>query len=122
MKQATTCGTALIVIDVQNDLVDRAGKALHEGFADVVAQRGIIPKIRRVLDAVRATGVPAVFIRVGFRADYGDAISQSARLARLKQKHALITGTWGLAARPRTTMRPSRAGRPVRRALLLFPQ
>jgi nicotinamidase-related amidase len=96
MKEASTSRTALIVIDVQNDLVDPAGKALHDGFAEVVAQRAIIPKIRTVLDAVRAKQVPAVFIRVGFRADYGDAISQSARLARLKKRKALIIGTWGL--------------------------
>jgi nicotinamidase-related amidase len=96
MNEATTAGTALIVIDVQNDLVDPAGKALHAGFADVVAQRGIIAKIRAVLDAMRAEKLPVVFIRVGFRADYADAISQSARLARLKKKNALIIGTWGL--------------------------
>lgn len=96
MQQKSTSHTALIVIDVQNDLVDPAGKALHDGFAEVVAKRGILPRIRTVLDAVRAKHVPAVFIRVGFRADYGDAISQSARLTRLKQKKALIIGTWGL--------------------------
>jgi biuret amidohydrolase len=96
MNEATTSRTALIVIDVQNDLVDLAGKALHDGFAEVVTQRGIIPKIRNVLDAVRARHVLVVFIRVGFRADYGDAISQSARLARLKQRNALIIGTSGL--------------------------
>ena len=96
MKDATRSRTALIVIDVQNDLVDPAGKALHEGFAQVVAQRGIIQNIRAALDAVRAKREPVVFIRVGFRADYGDAISQSARLVRLKSKKALIIGTWGM--------------------------
>jgi biuret amidohydrolase len=96
MNEAKKSRTALIIIDVQNDLVDPAGKALHEGFADVVRERGIIPKIRKVLDAVRAKQVPVVFIRVGFRADYADAISPSARLARIKKRNALVIGTWGL--------------------------
>jgi nicotinamidase-related amidase len=96
MQKATALSTALIIIDVQNDLVDPAGKALHTGFADVVAQRNLLTNIRSVLDAMRAKQQPVVFIRVGFRADYADAISQSARLARLKKKNALIIGTWGL--------------------------
>ena len=96
MKNVKMSRVALIVIDVQNDLVDPSGKALHDGFAEVVAQRGIIQNIRTVLDAVRAKHEPVVFIRVGFRSDYGDAISQTARLVRLKSKKALISGTWGL--------------------------
>ena len=96
MNKLAMSRTALIVIDVQNDLVDVGGKALHDGFAEVVAQRNMIENIRTVLDAVRAKHEPVVFIRVGFRADYGDAISQSARLVRLKSKKALVIGTWGL--------------------------
>ena len=87
---------ALIVIDVQNDLVDPAGKIGCEGMGEVVKQRGLYGKIRHVQDAVRARGHHVVFINVGFRADYADAISQSARLARLKKKQALVIGTWGL--------------------------
>ena len=39
MKEATTSRTALIVIDVQNGLVDPAGKALHDGFARLARRR-----------------------------------------------------------------------------------
>ncbi len=88
--------TALLVIDVQNDLVDPRGKIGSEGMSDVVRERNLLANIRRVQDAMRAHGHPVVFINVGFRADYADAISQSARLARLKKKNALVIGTWGL--------------------------
>src|SRR5688572_2259741 len=87
---------AMLVIDVQNDLVDAKGKIGSEGMAEVVTQRNLLPNIRRVQDAVRARGHAVVFVNVGFRADYADAISQSARLARLKKKQALVIGTWGL--------------------------
>ena len=88
--------TALLVIDVQNDLVDPKGKIGSEGMCEVVKARNLLANIRRVQDAMRAHGNPVVFINVGFRADYADAISQSARLARLKKKTALVIGTWGL--------------------------
>ena len=88
--------TALLVLDVQNELVDPKGKIGAEGFAKVVEARELLPKIRRVQDALRARNDPVVFVRVGFRSDYADAISRSARLARLKKLNALHIGTWGL--------------------------
>lgn len=88
--------TALLVLDVQNELVDPQGKVGSEGFAKVVESRGLLSKIRRVQDAMRAKGHPVVFVRVGFRSDYADAISRSARLARLKKMNALHIGSWGL--------------------------
>lgn len=87
--------TALLVLDMQNDLAHPDGKIGAHGIAKVVEERGLAQKIRRVQDAMRAKGWPVVFVRVGFRADYGDALSQSARLARLKASGACITGTWG---------------------------
>jgi nicotinamidase-related amidase len=88
--------TALLVLDVQNELVDPKGKIGSEGFSGIVQERRLLPKIRRVQDAMRAKDQPVVFIRVGFRADYADAISQSARLARIRRLQALVIGTWGL--------------------------
>lgn len=88
--------TALLVLDVQNELVDPKGKIGSEGFSKVVEARGLLGRIRSVQDAMRAHGQPVVFVRVGFRADYADAISRSARLVRLKKMQALVIGTWGL--------------------------
>ena len=88
--------TALLVLDVQNELVDPKGKVGSEGFSKVVEQRGLLAKIRRVQDAMRAKDQPVVFVRVGFRSDYADAISRSPRLARLKKMNALHIGSWGL--------------------------
>lgn len=86
--------TALLVLDVQNELVDPQGKVGKEGFARVVEARGLIRKIRAVLDAMRSRGLPVAFVNVGFREDYADAISRSARLERLKNMKAIVAGTW----------------------------
>ncbi len=88
--------TALLVLDMQNELIDPRGKVGAEGFAKVVEQRRLVEKTRAVLDVMRAKGLPVAFVRVGFRADYADAISQSARLERLKKMKAIVIGTWGL--------------------------
>jgi len=81
---------------MQNELIDTKGKVGAEGFARVVQERKLVEKTREVLDAVRAKDLLVVFVRVGFRADYADAISQSARLKRLKKMNAIVIGTWGL--------------------------
>ncbi len=86
--------TALLVLDVQNELVDPKGKVGHEGFWRVVEERRLLPKIRAVLDAMRSRRMPVAFVNVGFRADYADAISRSARLDRLKRMNAIVAGTW----------------------------
>ena len=88
--------TALLVLDVQNELVDPAGKVGSMGFAKVVEQRGLLAKTAAVIAAMRAKQQPVAFVNVGFRADYGDAISRSARLAHLKEKQAIVIGSWGL--------------------------
>lgn len=88
--------TALLVLDMQNELIDPKGKVGSEGFAKVVEERQLIAKARQVLDAARDKGVLVAYVRVGFRADYADAISQSARLKRLRKMNAIVIGTWGL--------------------------
>jgi len=87
--------TALLVLDMQNELVDAKGKVGSNGFAKVVDERNLIEKIRSVLDEMRKRQLPVVFVRVGFRADYLDALSQSSRLDHLKKAHALVLGTFG---------------------------
>ncbi len=87
--------TAFLVLDMQNDIAHPKGKIGAHGIAKIVEERGLVQSIRRVQDAMRAKGLPVVFVRVGFRDDYRDALSQSARLAKLKQSKACILGTWG---------------------------
>lgn len=86
---------ALLVLDVQNELVDPQGKVGSQGFSKIVGQRQLLPKIAKLLAAFRARGLPAAFVNVGYRADYADAISRSARLKHLMDMNAIVLGTWG---------------------------
>lgn len=44
--------TALLVLDMQNELIGPAGKVGSEEFARVVEARGLIGKTQRLLDAI----------------------------------------------------------------------
>lgn len=87
--------TALLVLDVQNEFVDSKGKVGSTGFAKVIEQRQIIPKIAKVQAVFRAKALPVAFVNVAYRADYADAISRSARLKHLMDMNAIVNGTWG---------------------------
>lgn len=87
--------TAFLVLDMQNDIAHPNGKIGAHGIARIVEERGLVQNIRRVQDTMRGKGLPVVFVRVGFRQDYRDALSQSGRLAKLKQAKACVLGTWG---------------------------
>ena len=85
---------ALLILDVQNEFVDPKGKVGSAGFAKIVEQRQIIPKIAQAQAAFRAKSLPVAFVNVGYRADYADTISRSARLKHLMDMNAIVLGTW----------------------------
>jgi len=87
--------TAILLLDLQNEMVDPKGKIGAGGLAKVVEDRRVIDNVRSVLDAARARGLPIVFVRLGFRADYADALSVAPRVEKLKANGAAVLGTWG---------------------------
>jgi nicotinamidase-related amidase len=91
----TTSQTALLLLDLQNEMVDPNGKIGAGGLAKVVAERGVLDKAAKALAAARNAGVPVVFVRLGFRPDYSDALSVAPRVEKLKANKAAMLGTWG---------------------------
>ena len=75
--------TALLLLDLQNEMVDPAGKIGAGGLAKVVAERGVLQNAANALAAARGAGMPVAFVRLGFRPDYADALSVASRIARL---------------------------------------
>jgi biuret amidohydrolase len=87
--------TALLILDMQNELIDPAGKVGSKGFHKVATEKRLVPKIAEVEAAMRAKGAPIIFVRVGFETDYLDSISRQSRLAHLKESGAMIIGDFG---------------------------
>ena len=54
--------TAVVVVDMQNDLVSPEGLAGRRG-GNVSAQRAILPTLQRLLDAARGAGARVVYIQ-----------------------------------------------------------
>lgn len=87
--------TALLLLDLQNEMVDPNGKIGSGGLAKVVAERNVIENATRALQAARSAGMAVGHVRLGFRDDYEDALSVAPRIGRLKEHRAAIVGTWG---------------------------
>ena len=87
--------TALLLLDLQNEMVDPKGYFGAMGLAKAVADGDVLGNTRKVLDAARKAGVAVVFVRLGFRADYADSLSVAPRVAKFKAAKAVILGNWG---------------------------
>src|ERR1700709_1831495 len=87
--------TALIILDMQNELIDPNGKVGSKGFSKVVTERKLVEKLASAAKEMRARKQPVVFVRVGFEPGYIDALSRSARADHLKEVNALVIGEFG---------------------------
>lgn len=86
---------ALLVLDLQNEMVSPEGKVGGGGLAAVVQERGVLANAAKAIAHCRSKGIPVVFVRVGYRADYKDVLSVAPRLEKLKSHNACVAGTWG---------------------------
>ena len=91
MSQQKT-DTALLLLDLQNEMVDPKGFFGAMGMAKAVAEGNVIANARKALDAARKAGIAVVFVRLGFRADYSDGLSVAPRVAKFKAAKAVILG------------------------------
>jgi biuret amidohydrolase len=87
--------SALLLLDLQNEMLDPKGKVGAHGLARIVADRGVLENARRCLDAARAADMAVVHVRLGFRPDYADCLSVAARIDGLKNNRAAIVGEFG---------------------------
>lgn len=87
--------SALLLLDLQNEMVHPNGKIGGGGLAKIAEERGVVDKAAKALEAARAKRLKVAHIRLGFRADYADALSVAPRIAKLKESGAAILGTWG---------------------------
>jgi ureidoacrylate peracid hydrolase len=63
---------AVVVVDMQNDFASPGGMFDRAGI-DVTGIQAIVPTIQAVLAAARESGLPVVYLKMGFRPDLADA-------------------------------------------------
>jgi biuret amidohydrolase len=79
-QMATASRSALVIIDMQRDFLDPAGYIGTSGV-DVGVLRAVIPQVRRLLLAARATGITVIHTREGHRPDLSDLTDVKRRRA-----------------------------------------
>ena len=92
--------SALLLLDLQNEMVDPNGKVGAHGLAKIVEDRGVLVNAKRCLDSARKAGMAVVHVRLGFRSDYADCLSVAARIGGLKNNRAAIVGEFGTEFHP----------------------
>ncbi len=97
--------TALIVIDLINDIVHPDG-AFAASAAEVVA-RGVIAHANTLAARARLAGAPVVLVRVGFAQGYPDHPDHSPLFGPARQRGALLLGGWGTEFHPDLAVDPA---------------
>lgn len=89
--------TALIVVDMQNGFVSPQGSCGRTGFP-IAAVEGVVAPCKAAIDAARRAGVPIVFTRYTYRADFRDGgFMLREKFPMLADAQALIAGSWDQA-------------------------
>ena len=88
--------TGLLIVELQNDIVHEANIG-KKGFRGVLAaqvqRRGVLPKVRGLIDAAHAAGVPVGYINYARKPDFPRPKTLLHR--RTAAEPTLIEGTWG---------------------------
>lgn len=87
--------TALIVQDMQNDVITEGGGFAHTGSAEHASKQNVVENVRRLADVARVAG--AAVIHVWHLVPEG-AMKLNAPLFRAaKDRNVAVKGTWGAA-------------------------
>jgi nicotinamidase-related amidase len=88
---------ALCVVEMQNDIVHESHigtKGLGGALAAQVQKRGVIPRLKGLLAAARAHGVPVLYINFCGKPGFPRPSTRLHR--RTGRRPTLIEGTWGV--------------------------
>lgn len=86
--------TVLLVVDMQNGFLEPEGSMAKIGM-DPTALRPSIEGCVRLVDAARQAGVPVVYTRYVYQADYADAgLLPTVLVPAMKDVGSLAAGSW----------------------------
>jgi ureidoacrylate peracid hydrolase len=102
----TPAGSALIVVDMQNGFVHERGSCARSGFPVTELAPAVGP-CRKAIDIARRAGVPIVFTRYTYRADFRDGgFMLREKFPMLADAKALVAGSWDQAVLDEMDIRP----------------
>lgn len=101
--------TALLVMDFENDIVHPEGAFKDFGFAQMVADNGVLDKTAQLLVAARGAGITVIYVSVKFRPGYPERPANAGLWQGLHAANALVEGTWGAQIHDRVAPQASEA-------------
>ena len=89
--------TALIIQDLQNDVISEGGAFADSGAPAHAASQNVVENVKGVAAAARAAGVPVIHVHYIVEAG-APGLKQNAPLFQgVKEANALVRGSWGAA-------------------------
>jgi nicotinamidase-related amidase len=87
--------TALLVMDLQNDIIHEDGKGAGAGFARMVKESGILDRTAALMYACRRAGLPVIHVVVQFREGYPEIGRTTRMFGGIRKAGSLKEGSWG---------------------------
>ena len=111
--------TAVLVMDLENDLIHEEGAFKDFGFAQMVKDNDVLAKTNSLLAAARQAQVKVIYVSVKFRSGHPEVSRNTGLFQAVVEANALVEGTWG--AEIHEAVKP-REGEPVvtKRAVSAF--
>lgn len=97
--------TALLLLDLMNDIIDRNGSHGRSPFAAEVERRRILERTGNLLDAARQQDLLIGFVRLGFREGYPEIPPRPGRFSRARDSNVFRLDSWGTAIHDAVTPR-----------------
>jgi nicotinamidase-related amidase len=92
--------SAYLVLDMQNEIVHEDGAYAKGPIGAEVRARGVLANTRRAIEKARHSGIPIIFVRVGFSADYKECPRRSPMFGSAQEKRLFQLGSRGTEIHP----------------------
>ena len=92
--------TALIIQDLQNDIIMEGGAFADSGAPAHAASQNVVENVKGVAAAARAAGVPVIHIHYIVEAGAAGLKLNAPLFQGVKESDALVRGSWGAAPVP----------------------
>lgn len=96
---------ALLVIDLQNDILHEAGRRSSLGVWKYAQEHNTIGNIAKAIELAEARDIPIIYVKV-VRRHGCPSIPDRGRFQKNKQNPAFEEGTWGAEFVPELKIRP----------------
>ena len=96
----TPSKTALIIQDLQNDVMMEGGAFASTGSPQHAIEQNVVENVRRIAEAARRSGVMVIHVWMVCEPGHPHLAQHTALFQGLKGENALVRGTWGVAPVP----------------------